>query len=181
MRNITSSLQLLPLTPVRMFCTHIHKSGKAIPYLKPSMAPYDFHDDVFFPIFGPCGFHHLVLELLSSLPFQFQNNMHLLWKIFSITGARDVNVEYILLQHLLPSVSSSFSRVFQLVQILLDLLLCICNFVCLCVDYIYFPSQNPHYTESLALCPDFYIFLRNFLSEQSIDSIGYIPNGIAHN
>lgn len=32
--------------------------------------------------------------------FQFQNNMHLLWKIFSITGARDVNVEYILLQHL---------------------------------------------------------------------------------
>lgn len=69
-RTITSSLQLLPLTPVRT-SAFMSTYWPAMPHPEPSVAPYDFHD-VFFPIFGPCDLYHLLLELLSSLLLNFR-------------------------------------------------------------------------------------------------------------
>lgn len=87
MRTITSSLRSCPSAQSGPLHSR-PQSGQAMPHPEPSMAPYDFHDHVFFPIFGPCDFYHLVLELLFSLLLNFQNNMHLLWKTCSITGAK---------------------------------------------------------------------------------------------
>lgn len=62
---------LLPFTPSGPLHSCL-QTGQAMPHPELSMAPYDFHDHVFFPIFGPCDFYHLVLKLLFSLLLNFR-------------------------------------------------------------------------------------------------------------
>lgn len=60
----------------------------------------------------PCPTSRAGITFLFT--YQFQNNMCLLWKNFSITGAHRVNVGYILLSTYPAFVSSPSSRMVQL-------------------------------------------------------------------